>query len=234
MTEQERDLEDHVHPQQEDRDDKTYLSPHRLESLIDGVFAIAMTLLVLDLKVSAIGTGAATTAAIDLLPRLAAVEPMLITFFLSFIVLGVYWVGQHNIFHYVKYVDRAMLWINILFLSVVSFLPFSTSLIGAFPHQQAAILIYGANVIVIGIFSYLSWCYATVHHRLTEHSISPLLVKLIKRRLAFAPIIALIAMTLSFVSTTVSLVLYAFVPLYYIFPSSVDQFWSREAVPHSH
>ncbi len=127
------------------------LSKHRIEALSDGIFAFAMTLLVLDVKLPhhpAVEAG-------QLAPTLLALWPKFFSYIMSFVVLGVFWVGQHSYAHFLKRTDRWFLWINLLFLMFVVGVPFSTDLLGDYPMQKVAVMIYGCNIMALGLTLYL-------------------------------------------------------------------------------
>src|SRR5262245_27599586 len=115
------------------------LSKARIEALTDGVFAIAMTLLIFGVKVPVI-TPVTEKA---LRHELIQLWPSILTYAISFVMLGIYWVGHHNQYHYIQRTDRIFLWINIFFLMCVSSIPFSTSLLGQYPTERTALTIYG-------------------------------------------------------------------------------------------
>jgi len=125
-------------------------SKHRVEALTDGIFAVAMTLLVIDLKVPdphAIHTQA------ELAQALADVFPKAMSWLLSFFVLATFWIGHHRLYHYVRYVDRGMLWRNLYQLAFVSLMPFSAALLGEFGTMPAAQIAYNGNMIVLGLLA---------------------------------------------------------------------------------
>src|SRR5215813_3811120 len=124
------------------------LSKTRIEALTDGIFAIAMTLMVFDIKVSPL----AHMNRLNLQHELIQLWPRFLAYVISFIMLGVYWVGHHNQYHYIRRTDRPFLWINIFFLMGVSLIPFSTGLLGQFPEDRAALAVYGLNLIMVGGF----------------------------------------------------------------------------------
>ncbi len=114
----------------------SFLSTNRIEAFSDGVFAVAITLLVLNLQVPQI---AASLVSKDLPQKLLDLGPKLLIFALSFIVVGIYWVAHHNTFHYIKHADRNLLWLNILLLLCIVFIPFPTELLGQYPDQQISV-----------------------------------------------------------------------------------------------
>ena len=139
-----------------DTDLSTGLSKTRIEALTDGIFAIAMTLMVFDIKVPTV----AQMKQLNLRHELIQLWPRFLAYVISFVMLGVYWVGHHNQYHYIRRTDRPFLWINIFFLMGVSLIPFSTGLLGQFPEDRTALGVYGLNLIMVGGFLYAHWSYA--------------------------------------------------------------------------
>src|SRR5260370_42083933 len=92
------------------------LSKNRVETLVDGVFAIAMTLLIFNIKVPELPGGGKDP---DLNRRLLALWPQFTSYAITFVMLAIYWVGHHNQFHFIRRVDRSLLWLNILFLMTI-------------------------------------------------------------------------------------------------------------------
>lgn len=101
--------------------------PERLSTLADGVFAIVMTLLVLELSVPVVKGLSGNS---ELLLKLAELWPEFLIYGLSFMILGLFWVIHHSIFADVKRYDTTLVWLNIAFLMFVSLVPFSTALVG--------------------------------------------------------------------------------------------------------
>jgi uncharacterized membrane protein len=198
------------------------LSRNRIEALTDGVFAVAMTLLVLDIKVPELDLPLATA---ELPLKLLALWPKFLSYLISFVILGVYWVGHHIQLSFIRRADRPLLWINILFLLWVALVPFSTALLGEYAKIRIAIAIYGANLIAIGLTLALHWWYATNEARHVDPDIHPRLVRGGMKRTLMAPLIYLIAIALSFVRAELSLILYALVPILYILPGRIDIHW---------
>lgn len=204
-----------------DTESEFEMKPDRLATFTDGIFAIAMTILVLELRVPEIP---ADMVASHLIPTLFEIWPNFVAYFLSFILLGIYWVGHHNLFHFIKRVDRHFLWINILFLMLVVLIPFSAALLGRYGHEEVAIIAYGINLIAIGFVLAFGWEYATRHHHLVAPHLKPEFVYTVRKLILFGPVLYVVAILLSFVNQAVSLWIYALVPLYYIFPNRIDQF----------
>ena len=194
------------------------LSTNRVETLGDGVFAIAMTLMVLELRVPSLH-GHPTPA--ELTQGLIALWPKFLCYAISFITLGVYWVAHHLHFVTVRRADRPLLWINVLFFLFIGLVPFSTALVGEYVRQQVPIIVYGGNMTLIGLTLYLHWAYATSENRLVSPETSPHLVTKVKQVILMGPLVYLIAIGCSFFSTTLSLALYLLVNLLYIVPGGI-------------
>jgi uncharacterized membrane protein len=189
-------------------DDET-VSKNRIEFLTDGIFAVVMTLLVLDISVPqisshyAIGNVAAGT---ELVKRLFDLWPKMLSFGISFVILAIYWVAHHRQFHYIKHSNRALIWINMMFLMAICLIPFSTSLLGEYRELEMSILVYGGNSIVIASLLYAQWRYVTTSHhgRLLDENLDPISKTTLSRRTLLGIIVYLIATGFSFVYTQLS------------------------------
>ena len=133
-------------------------SVERLAALSDGLFAVAMTLLVLDLKAPA---AEAIHGEGDLWRALAALAPRLLVYLMSFLTLGIFWVGQQTQLNLVARGDRNLSWIHLAFLFAVTLMPFSTGLMAEFIAYRVALLAYWANILLLGVVLFASWRYAT-------------------------------------------------------------------------
>ena len=131
----------------------------RLEAFSDGVFAIVITLLILDIRFPEVDYSQFGATLKSVLPRILA-------YVLSFIIIGLYWVIHHNSMHAIKKTDRGFLWLNILFLLCVSFIPFPTSLVGRYPFEAGPIIIYGLTLIVCDVVGYVMVVYVHYHRHL--------------------------------------------------------------------
>jgi uncharacterized membrane protein len=131
----------------------------RLEAFSDGVFAIVITLLILDIRFPDVDYSQFVTTLGSLLPRILA-------YVMSFIIIGLYWVVHHNSLHAMKKTDRGFLWLNILLLLCVSFIPFPTSLLGRYPFQAWPIIIYGITLITCNAVGYVMLVYVNFHPHL--------------------------------------------------------------------
>ncbi len=190
------------------------LTTGRITAFSDGVFSIAITLLVLNLHVP--------TVPGKLLDQLRTQWPSLSSYLLSFVIVGIYWVAHHNMFHYIKRSDRPFLWINILLLMCVAFIPFPAGLLGQYSGQRISLITYASSLILTNLMLSLLWWYATSNHRLVDQDIDPHFVRTVNRRNMTAPVVYLVSIGLSFLSPLASLIVFFLFPLYYIIPSHID------------
>jgi uncharacterized membrane protein len=191
------------------------LTTSRIGAFSDGVFAIAFTLLVLNLQVPKVPVS-------EFVSRVLALWPNFLSYLLSAVIIGIYWVAHHNMFHYIKRSNRPLLWINILFLLSVAFIPFPAGLLGEYPLQRISVITYASSLIVTNLFLSLMWWYATHNHRLVDTDIDPHFVSTVNRRNMTAPVVYLLSIGISILSPLVSLIVFFLFPLYYIFPSHLD------------
>jgi uncharacterized membrane protein len=133
-------------------------SLERLAALSDGIFAVAMTLLVLDLHVPA---REVIHSQGELWHTLAAAAPQLISYLLSFMTLGIFWNGQQAQLNAFTRSDRQLSWIHLAFLFLVSMMPFSTRLLAEFISYRTVLIAYWANILLLGVVLFASWRYAT-------------------------------------------------------------------------
>src|SRR6266567_4277303 len=126
------------------------LSKNRLEALTDGVYAIAITLLVFELKVPE--PGQVRTDA-DLVKALWALAPKFTSWVISFLVLAIFWVANHRLFQWVRSVDVKLLWISLFSLLAATFVPFASALVGEFPAALASQALYAADMAALGLIA---------------------------------------------------------------------------------
>jgi uncharacterized membrane protein len=132
-------------------------SLERLAALSDGLFAIAMTLLVLDLHVPASTLVHSERA---LLQALVQLLPRFVPYLMSFLTLGIFWVAQQTQLNHFERSNRDLAWMHLAFLLSVSLIPFSTALLAEFITYRAALLVYWLNILLLGIWLFVAWRYA--------------------------------------------------------------------------
>jgi uncharacterized membrane protein len=141
---------------QESPAENNIISKNRLEALVDGVFAFAMTLLVVGLSVPDIPRA---DAAVELPKHIATMFPEILSFVIAFLVLASFWIVHHEHFHYLRSVNGWVLWLNIFILIFVVLVPFSTNLSGDYPHVPIAPFIFHLNMLALGTLFLLQWQY---------------------------------------------------------------------------
>ena len=146
------------------------MPPNRIEALADGIFAVAMTILVLELHVPDLGPVASEAG---LLAALRSLEPKVFSFGSGFVILGTLWIGHRFQFHYIRRSNRAILWINLAFLLTISFLPFVVALIGTYGPMRVTCVLYGATLVAALACLLVQWLYATgPSRRLVGHTVA--------------------------------------------------------------
>jgi uncharacterized membrane protein len=154
----------------------------RLAALSDGLFAFAMTLLVLDLHVP---VKEAVHSEHGLAVALMGLAPRLVMYLMSFLTLGIFWNGQQTQLNHFARGDRDLAWIHLAFLACITFMPFSTQLLAAFITYRTALLVYWFNIFLAGLLLYVSWRYATGNHLLKDGLLLEVR-RAVRRRVVFA------------------------------------------------
>ncbi len=141
----------------------TGLSKHRLEALTDGIFAVAMTLLVIELKLPEHETVRGPS---DLAAGIRHRVPTFAAWIISFFVLAIFWFSHHRLFHHVRVVDGPLLWLNILYLGFVSLMPFSSALAGEYSQMLFSQWFYSSNMILLALLGLAKYRYVFRHPEL--------------------------------------------------------------------
>jgi len=184
-----------------------------LKALADGVFAIVMTLLVLQLGVP-VAKGLSREA--ELLRQLGKLWPEFLVYILSFMVLGVFWVMHHSVFGVVRRFDTTLVWLNILFLMFVSLIPFSTALAAKNGFVTVTAVIYGVNMLLIFNLGWASWAFITGKRKLAQASIDEVMIRGGNRMGLFYAIVMWASIGLAFVIPGASFFIYSAVVLAFI------------------
>lgn len=190
----------------------------RLETLTDGIFAIAMTILVVTIQIP-IGPIHTTDLFVQ---TTSEVIPKFAVYFLSFLLLAVFWV-DHHLFYLVKKTNFTMIWLNIFWLMFIALLPLSTSIIAQFPQYQLAQLIFDFNVLFIGIFLYAIWKYSVSKGMVPEKVKES--YPYIKRILLFIPIVISAAIFVTFINPQWSMVVLFLIPVLFL---AGRKFWYKD------
>lgn len=192
----------------------------RLAALSDGIFAVAMTLLVLDLHTP---SASQVHAEGQLLHALAALAPQWIVYSMSFLTLGIFWAGQQTQLNHIEQCTRDLTWIHLGFLFTVTLLPLTTRLLGDFVHYRVAVGIYWLNILAAGAMLYWSWAHAT-HALLIKPDTRAEIRNSICRRILIAQSLYAAGAALCFIDTWVSIGAIVLVQLNY---AIAPRFWGR-------
>jgi uncharacterized membrane protein len=193
----------------------------RIEALSDGIFAIAMTLLVLDLRVPA-----ADLHGDELAKSLCALTPRLLAYVMSFVLISQFWLALHAMFHNLARVDRSFLWWNLFFLLTISAVPFSTSLLGTHPFDVLAIRVYACHMILCGAMMLRLYRSAFNGDRLAIRPLTSEARRAATGRILFGPAGYIIAIALSFASIPLSLCVIGLVAVIYLLPTKIDRHYA--------
>jgi len=195
-------------------------SVERLAALSDGVFAVAMTLLVLDLRAPAMEEIHGDP---DLLRAIVALGPKLLMYAMSFLTLGIFWVGQQTQLNHLRKSSRALTWIHLVFLFAVSMTPFSTTLLAEFTGYRVALLGYWSNIVALGATLYFSWVCA-LGSGLVKDDLPAESAQAIKRRIVHGQSLYAVAALLCVFDTRWSIALMVLVQLNY----AIAPRWRRQ------
>jgi uncharacterized membrane protein len=188
----------------------------RIEAFSDGVFAIIITLLVLELKVPAVDgehhTAELAAALIELLPKF-------MSWVMSFAIVSIFWVNHHRFFNLLAHTDNGLLWLNCLFLMLLSFIPFPTALLGEYYREPLAVMFFGIVMTSASlVFALMRW-YALKNATIVRNDLAPaFLRKAALQSLIFGPVPYLAATLSALVHIQLAIALYALIPLYFILP----------------
>lgn len=204
-------------------------SKGRFETITDGVFAIMMTILVFNISVPELILFTEGEYATERLSnRFTDLWPDIIAYIISFTTLGVYWATHHRIFRWVLYVDRPLIWINILFLMIIGFVPFSTTLLTQYLDQQISIFVYSFNAILAGVIAYALYFYVRRNPELVDKTIPILIGRRTGRRIVVTTLTYLVAILFSFIQLPASWFLLLLVLIPELIP---DRYYARDTSP---
>jgi uncharacterized membrane protein len=192
----------------------------RLETFSDGVFAIAATLLVLEIAVD-------TSKGGSLGSELLKIWPSYLAYVMSFLTIGVIWINHHHCVSLIARVDRPFLFINTLLLLVVSFIPFPTKLVAQYlqkPGEESAVLAYSATLLLMAVLYNVWWRYARRNRRLIGDRVADSSLRAVDR--AFDPGVPAygIVLAVAFVSPLASVIITLCIAAFYL-PSAA--LWDR-------
>jgi len=169
------------------------LTTRRIEALSDGIFAFAMTLLVINLALPDVET----VREFGLAHVLLSQTHKFINYAVSFVVLAGFWSVHHQQFHIIEKTDNVHLWINVVGLMFVALVPFTTDVMGDWPGETTADLLFSGNILVLGVLSVVNWVYASRGRRLLDREASMERIRIGTRRSLVGPVVAAVAMVVA-------------------------------------
>jgi uncharacterized membrane protein len=195
----------------------------RIEAFSDGVFAIAITLLIIEIGVPHLEDEPPGTT----LPQaLVGLWPSYLGYVISFLQIGVIWANHHNRFRFIERSDHGLLFLNILFLMCVAFIPFPTALLAEYlertaSERETAGVIYAGTLAVTAVFFTLLWLYAAAN-RLVDRNLDPSLVRAMTRRYLLGTVAYLLVFVLAYVNVAASVILIVLRALLFVLPEPGD------------
>lgn len=195
------------------------LSTQRLEAFSDSVFAIVMTLLFLELRAPEIQNRGDWT---ELLGAIWSLLPKFFSIFISFTFVAIFWVAHHQFFRTLQETTRGLLWLNLVFLFFVCFVPFPAAIMSEFPDNKTSVVFFGATVLLTSLLLVTLRWYAWVKHSEISGAIDDQAVhKALNRGLIMAAIYVL-GIAVSFFYPTAAIVIYLLTPLTLLFPVKIE------------
>ena len=189
--------------------DERSANPDRLVFLSDGVIAIVITILVLDIRVPELGSGQ------SLSDSLIEIRPTFVSFVISFLLVGMYWTLHRQTFSQVRYIDHNATWLNLLFLLTLALVPFASSALGEYATEPTALHIYGAVLIAASLTRIALNAYFETHPGLKWQQTSTQARRLTAASSSAPILVYVVAMAVASWSTTLSLILYFSIPVLY-------------------
>ncbi len=200
------------------------MKPNRLEALSDGIFAIIMTLLVIEIKVpelhlEKLGNIEANR---ELSARILELSPLFISFIISFVILYIYWRAHHFVLNFAKNITVPLSDLNALFFLFIAIFPFSAHLLGTYHDYQTAIIFYGSNIIVIGLSLFFMFNLILSSKKIENVEMTSKLIRNIKIRLLLPIFSSLLAILVSFTSTKFSITIFAISGFFSFIPGWIN------------
>ena len=194
------------------------IGKNRIEALSDGIFAIVMTLLILELHVPKL---AATAANVEVTAALFGLWPKFVSYLVAFVSLGIFWIAHHIMYHAIHRADRMLLWLNIVFFMFVSLPPFSTGVLNAFPRALIAPYLFGANLALVGWLLFFQWIYVNSQPSMLATFVTHEYRVTVKSRMLAVPIATTLTAFVCFWSSGISVAIYLLLLPLYMLPSSM-------------
>lgn len=165
----------------------------------DAIFAIAITLLVIDIRVPDL-----PAARLNVGHELGVAAPRILGFGISFAVIGLFWMGHHSVFRFITTLDRALIAMNLLFLGMIAFLPYPTALLSASRQQASATIFYALCIAAAGLAEFAIWLYAALIRDLVVPGLPADMRRYIALRILRIPVVFLLSIPVAIVAPGVA------------------------------
>jgi uncharacterized membrane protein len=194
----------------------------RIVFFSDAVFAIAITLITVNIKLPASDDHLPTVRhyLIDQLPQYQS-------YFVSFLVIGLYWMGHHHYFRYIERYNLTLLGLNMGFLMCIGFLPFPTSILDNYDGQRLAVAFYAFSMAVTGLMKAILWWYASRHHRLVARDLHPRQIRALSYYTLVPPLVFFSSMLIDIFNPTIAQFSWLLIAVLFVLP---ELFKNRPAV----
>lgn len=203
-------------------EDKHKLNMHsgRLEALGDGIFSVAMTILVIEISLPVVKGD----SRFDLMNALHDTWQEILCYMISFIVLGIMWFGHRIMFEYITKTNRYFIFLGVLFYMVVCFVPFSTRFLAANTFKWYAILVYGLNLSLCNLTLYAQWLYGIRNPALHARECPAEVRKEATILFLLSPVVYSVAVIISFYMPGISIAIFVLTPILYLIPNKLDKY----------
>jgi len=181
------------------------VSRETLVAFSDGIFTIAITLLILEIRLPEIPSSEIDARFVE---SMVAIMPKVLGFILSFFIIAMYWLSYHRIFHFIQKTDRLLMLQNILFLFFIVLMPFSTYLIGLYGAHETVVIFYAANITVTSAILYAMWWHASGDHLLVDPDLDDDVIRYLRKRGLIPIIVFLCSMGVAIFSPLLAMILW--------------------------
>ena len=199
---------------------KLSMSSTRLETLGDGIFSVAMTVLVIELRLPDVKGNSLS----DFMQALYGSRHQLFCYFISFIILGIMWYGHRMVFEYVSKTNRYFIFLGILFYMVICLVPFSTRFLAANTLRWYAIMMYGLNLSLCNLALYWQWKYGIRRPSLRTRELPDEVKTEAQKLFLISPVMYGVAIAFSFFVPLVSIFIFFMTPVLYLLPNKIDKY----------
>ncbi|MEI8094187.1 MAG: TMEM175 family protein [Spirochaetales bacterium] len=190
---------------------------NRLEAFSDGMFAIILTVLVLELKVPQLADSSFPT----FLAAMGEIAPKLLSFLFSFFILAIFWVNHHHLVHAIQKVDAKLLWLNMFLLFFACLFPFLTAFIGDYPLNSWVVALFPLNMAMSSVVLRAFWKHAFVDSNLAPNTLTAAEKKARLRQETIAALVNLVSAALAFVWVPITLAIMIVMPFLFVVPELI-------------